>query len=375
MRHYNLRTLMLTINRGRCHALFAYDIAFSIDLSEAERRITAIRQQRETIKHKRRAPRYFQYRPLPVRVSQATEKIAIGGFQTNGMVDLVLYDFGAVSVNYAIPIEGPFKRVVDLGCELYENAVLLEDSERRVKQFLEMIQPAVSKPHVSAFVEDYVVYQIEELNAPPPLDDFVAQNENLLAQILRAETRELSWDEIRDALSRRISFSSADVTIVDWNAALLVDQDSEDNVAVLEFANVELMEMRYLDRRLDDALGLAYEALSRQTWKRFPFRSDHSALHKLAQWQVDSAVLFEGVNNALKLIGDQYLARLYRVAAERLHLSEWDASIIRKLETLDSIYGKISDRVATQRMELLEWIIIVLIAVSIALPFFISYSG
>jgi len=28
-----------------------------------------------------------------------------------------------------------------------------------------------------------------------------------------------------------------------------------------------------------------------------------------AQWQVDSAILFEGVNNALKLLGDQYLAR------------------------------------------------------------------
>jgi len=30
---------MLDITRGTCHVLFAYDIAFSIDLNEAERRI------------------------------------------------------------------------------------------------------------------------------------------------------------------------------------------------------------------------------------------------------------------------------------------------------------------------------------------------
>jgi hypothetical protein len=365
---------MLEVTRGRCHALFAYDAAFSIDLNEAERRITAVKQ-RETIKHRRRAPKYFQYQPPPLRVSQTTEKIHIGAFQTNGVVDLVMYDFGAVSVNYAIPMQGPLSDVLTLSNNLYENAVLLEDSARRVRQLLEMIAHAVTKPNVSAFVEDYVIFQIEEADAARPLDDAVRQNGPLLAQILRAETRELSQDETRDALTRRISFSSDDVSILDWNAAVLIDQDAEDSVTVLEFANVELMEMRYLDRRLDDALGLAYEALSKRTWKRIPFGSNPSELHKLAQWQVDSAILFEGVNNALKLIGDQYLARLYRVAAERFHLAEWDASIIRKLETLDSIYGKISDQVTSQRMELLEWIIIVLIAVSIALPFFISYSG
>ena len=38
--------------------------------------------------------------------------------------------------------------------------------------------------------------------------------------------------------------------------------------------------------------------------------------------QVESAVLFEGVNNALKLLGDQYLARVYRLASQRFHLEE-----------------------------------------------------
>src|SRR5262249_33170972 len=122
--------------------------------------------------------------------------------------------------------------------------------------------------------------------------------------------------------------------------------------------------------RLDTALGLSYETLAKRAWTRFPFRSNPAQLHRVAQWQVDSAMLFEGVNNALKLIGDQYLARLYRVAAERFHLAEWDSTIIRKLETLDSIYEKISDQFTTRRMELLEWIIIILFVISIVVPLF-----
>jgi len=68
-------------------------------------------------------------------------------------------------------------------------------------------------------------------------------------------------------------------------------------------------------------------------------------------------------------LGDQYLARVYRLVSQRFHLEDWDASILRKLETLESIYGKMSDRAGTRRMELLEWIIIVLITISIAVSF------
>jgi hypothetical protein len=175
-------------------------------------------------------------------------------------------------------------------------------------------------------------------------------------------------DEVQDALSHRISFGTDDVAIVDWNAALVVDKEPEDVLTVLEFANVELLEMRFLDKRLDEALGQAYTRLSKRSQRWFQFPSNPKDLRAISQWQVDSAILFEGVNNVLKLLGDQYLARLYRLAAARLHLSEWDASILRKLDTLESIYQKISDQVASWRMELLEWIVIVLILIEILLP-------
>lgn len=346
---------MLSVANGACYNIFVYDIAFSIDLNEVERRITSFKQ-RETIRHTRRAPRYFEYHPAPIRLSQDE-------------VELVVYDFGAVSVIYRTPLSETTPDLVSLSESLYENEKLHTDSRKRVEEFLKIIGPAVSKPDISSFVEDYLIFHVEAFAEAISVEDLVTRHAQEVARILRAEVRELSGDEVTDALSQRISYGGDDLAIVDWNAALIVDKEPEDVLAVLEFANVELLEMRFLDRRLDDALGLAYERQSKRSRKWFPFRSDPSDLRDISQWQVDSAMLFEGVNNVLKLLGDQYLARLYRLASGRFHLADWDASIFRKLGTLDSIYKKISDQVASRRLEVLEWIIILLIAFSIVLPF------
>ncbi len=43
----------------------------------------------------------------------------------------------------------------------------------------------------------------------------------------------------------------------------------------------------------------------------------------MAALQMESEVLFEGVNNALKPVGDKHMARLCAAAAKRFHLPEW----------------------------------------------------
>ena len=133
----------------------------------------------------------------------------------------------------------------------------------------------------------------------------------------------------------------------------------QDVLAVLEFANVELLEMRFLDDQLDRALADAFESTQRREQESSRALPRTCGASPASRWT--SAILFEGVNNALKLLGDPYLARLYRLAAGRLHLPDRDASILRKLGTLESIYDKIADRQSGRRTETLEWIIILLI--------------
>jgi hypothetical protein len=364
------RTSMQSVTTGLCHALFAYDMGLSINLDEAERHITATKQ-RSRVHHKHRAPTYFDYRPAPLRVTQRVDTLTVSDFQTSASVDVVVYDFGAVSVMYSIPFKGDFPRLLALSRELYENALLLADSRQRVEDLQVAIGMAVERSSISPYVEDYVIFKFD---ADLPVDALFSSED--IARLLRSEEQALSKQQVQEATSCWISFGTDDAAIIDWNASLLVGRDMEDVQAVLEFANVELLEMRYLDQQLDDALDQAYEVLSKRMGSRF--RAPGSLkddLRRIGQLQVDGAIIFERVNNALKLIGDQYLARVHRMASERFHLDAWDAGILRKLDTLDSIYGKMADRAASRRMEVLEWIIIILIAVSIIVSFLPGYSG
>jgi len=357
------------VREGVCYVLFAYDAGLAIDLDESERRITALKQ-RASIRHKHRAPKYFDYRPPPLRVTQEGTPISVGGFRTTPNIDAVLYDFGAVSVTYQVPLQGPLGRLVNLSDELYENEALSADARRWVERLLAVIHPAVRRAELAEFVESYVIFEIADLAPSCSPEELYTSYARQVAQILRAERAVPSDQEVSDALTHRISFSAEDVTFIDWDAALIVDRDAEDVRAVLEFANVELLEMRFLDQRLDDALDESYERLSRRPYAFWQLPgSARATLRRIGQLQVENAVLFEGVNNALKLLGDQYLARVYRLVSERFHLAEWDASILRKIQTLESIYQKVADQASNRRTEVLEWIIVVLIAAEIVLPF------
>src|SRR3954471_3150296 len=176
---------MPEITRGTCHVLFAYDIGFSVDLNKAQQRIKDVKQ-RETIKHKRRAPQYFQYQPAPLRVTHGVQSLAVGEFHTNPAVDVVLYDFGGASVVYSIPLSGSLLDLLTLSETLYENLLLLNDSRKRVEEIVRAMGEAVSKPSTSTFVEDYVIFQIDGLSPQTSVTELVTTHRQRLAQILRA---------------------------------------------------------------------------------------------------------------------------------------------------------------------------------------------
>jgi hypothetical protein len=356
------------VRLGFCHAIYAYEVANSIHLDLAERRIVVT--ERQKVEHKGRAPAYFEYRPAPLRVTWEAPSLPVGRFSTTPSVDLVMYDFGAVSLSFAIPISGPLADLVGLAGTLRGNAQLLAESRRLVEQLLGMLGEAAVRTRLQPAAEDYVIFEIDEWDPPMDAATVYAGHAAVVAQILRAETRTLSDQEVEQATSLRGSFGPGDLTVIDTEAALVFDPDGADVRAVIEFANAQLLEMRFLDQELDDVLERSYELLARERSSRlaiFPLRNPD--LWRVAQFQLDAAVLFEQVTNALKLIGEQYLTRIYRLVSRRFHLAEWDASISRKLETVESIYEKMAARAATRRMEILEWIIIALFVVSILLPF------
>jgi hypothetical protein len=359
----------LQINKGVCYALYAYDVGMSIDLEKCKSLITS-GALNAGIRPHRRAPKYFDYRPTPLLVTQVITSRAISGYKTSGDVDLLLYDFGGVSVSYEIPFSGSLDTLRSISGELSESSALLDDSRARVENLLKATGGAVMRPHIADLVEDYAVFQIDDYHTAWSPEELYAKCAQDLAQILRAEHAVLSSQEVADAMACRISFSTDDVTMIDWASALIFDRDADDVRAVLEFANMELLEMRFLDHQLDDALDQSYEMIGKNTLLRnlLPGLAGAS-MRRISQMQVDGAILFERVSNAPKLLGDQYLARVYRLASQRFHLNEWNASILRKLDAIEGIYKQMHDRAASRRLEALEWIIVVLILLELVVPF------
>jgi len=93
-------------------------------------------------------------------------------------------------------------------------------------------------------------------------------------------------------------------------------------------------------------------------------------LRQLGELKVEATGLFERTENVLKLVGDQYLARVYHMLGSRFHLEECEKSIQRKLDVAEGVYRVVSDQTDTYRAEFLEIVVVLLILLEILLAIF-----
>lgn len=353
--------------RGSCRAVFAWDIGLAVDLQGAELRLPSL-PLRVVLRHRGRAYP-MDMRAFPLRFALRREAVRVGDRVTLPQVDVVLFDYGAVCLTYTIPLHGELSELPELSALLYDHPGLQLEARAAVEELIGILGNVVDRPELAPIFEDYVVFHLkgEALDGPPSL--LWEEHGSLVAAALRSATEPLSPEEVADALAQKLSYGEWDAVIIDWFAAVVVGPEVDDEIAVLEFATVELLELRVLDRQLDQGLEDAYRVLRAPRPSRWNLLPGEGEMARVARLQTEAAMVLEGATNPAKLLGDQYLARMYRKVALRLHLAEWEASVDRKLGTLDSVYQKLADRAGTRRMETLEWVIILLIAISIAVYF------
>lgn len=356
------------IEGGSCHIFFAFDVAYSIDLSRAEE-LLQLETERITLRSRNKLPEHLGFLTPPLKVAIQSEPIRVGDFVTDRVLEALLFDFGGISLSFKIPLECDFSKLPQLSLNLYGNDELLRHARTVIEDILSQVNQASEKPEISDLVEDYCLFDIPDFDRRLPLDEIVQQYVRDIAGALRAEVGKLSAQEEMDAMSKHLSYREDDILFFDWHAAILLQYTGVDDLrAVVEFANLELLEMRFLDRQLDRILDNSHKILSRQV--RFPlfgWRWIEKDVRKLGRLQVDAASLFEGINASLKLFGDPFLARVYAQVSERFCHNEWDAIIVRKLAVVESVYQKLIDTVNQKRMEFLEIIIIGLFVISIGI--------
>src|SRR5262249_23774435 len=181
-----------------------------------------------------------------------------------------------------------------------------------------------------------------------------------IAGLVRLENQPLSQGEVREATRLSLAYTPTDLVVLDWAAGFVADVECADTLQVIEFANVQLLEFRHIDDRLDDRLEAAYRLIRPD--RRRPsilrrWRLHGDAVRQIRELEIEATSLYERVDNSLKLIGDQYLARVFEVASARFHLRGWQQSIRRKLDTVGHVYDLLTQQAGGQRMEALEMIV------------------
>jgi hypothetical protein len=291
----------------------------------------------------------------------------------SGQAEATVFDFAAVSVAVHVPFRLPADGLTRLAAWLADPGPVIAAARAAVRPLHEKLLPAIRDPlwHPD-LSEDYFVFQLLPGSPylPPAL---LGERAGWLAGLVRLEASPLSAEEVAEALRARLSYSPEDLLVADWAAAVLVDRQCEETLQAIELANLQLLEYRHTDDRLDDRLATAYR-LVRRARSRLPlWRSQHRALRALGELKVETNELFERTGNVLKLVGDPYLARVYRLVATRFGLRQWEQSIQRKLEVAEGVYEVLADQTATYRMEFLEIIIILLILVEVVRAFLVNH--
>src|SRR5262249_42819249 len=279
--------------------------------------------------------------------------------------ELTLFDFGAISLAVQFAVTSTPAALLELAGRLAEPAPLTEAARQLLGPWFRQIQPAVADYALSPMSEEYIVFQLPERRT-----GWLEHRADWIAGLVRLESDPLSPGEVREATRLSLSYTPSDLVVLDWAAGFVADTDCADTLQVIEFANVQLLEFRHIDDRLDDPLEAAYPPIRPEPRpRRMPWllRGHSQPGRQTREMQREATRLFERVDNALKLIGDHYLAGVFDVASARFHLREWQQSIRRKLETVGDVYDLLVQQAGGRRMEALEITVVVLIALEVIL--------
>ncbi|MCE9607886.1 MAG: hypothetical protein K8U03_23625 [Planctomycetia bacterium] len=354
---------------GELYVNVAFDWGDEIDLRHAA---TLAPSHEQELARRTRTPASFGYRPAPLRFPLGKTVIEHAGSASISVrIEASVFDFGGVNVRAVVELAHSFEDLRRLAGNQGLLHAIIRAAHKGAEPLYHALGPAIKFPSWQELVEEYFIFRFEPASLPA-VNRLLESHTDWLAGLLRLEPHPLSAEQISDAVERKVSYAPGDLVIVDWAAAVIVDQDCEETLQTLEFANLQLLEFRLIDRRLDDSLNQAYKVIHSLAGRRgFSLaRKQDRRLRVLGDIKIETESLFERAGNALKLVGDQYLSKVYRLAAVRLHLEEWSKSIHNSLDVVESVYRILSDQAAAGRIELLEVIVIVLISVEILLTLF-----
>ncbi|MDN7024342.1 hypothetical protein FGU65_05460 [Methanoculleus sp. FWC-SCC1] len=338
-----------------------YDAGDLIDLDLLERRL-AVGHTTARARFTRVSPKSVSMGAPPLVMELPPVRVTIEGREWQMGTVARIYDIGAISLCFTLEEEQGTPAALQVTALQFAGQ---KGFDPLYAAFLDEIRQVLA-PHIGDipldpdFYEDYTIHITDRTD--PALDPVVV----LLGEDIAysAQTRD-------DTLKYSSSYGAADRTILSWDAALLIGPASPgdliDLIDLIEYALVQTLEFRYYDRVLTVQMERMYddiEAAEKRT--RFVRTSRyHGIMTRLMETQADISEITDKVDNLIKITEDVYYARVYAMALSVLRISQWRASVDRRIAVIHRNYTMLSDEVNIHHSHFLEVVIILLIAFEI----------
>ena len=233
---------------GQVTYIFAFDLAYELDRRPLTSLLGHGVSKFQPDSNKRAPRQLFFHRPAVVRLPPVERHLRQGTVTIERQVKL--FSIGAISITVQVPFD--VHSVTDLvgyhdltfkdGTSLHDEVLALAE-EIRAELHPHLIRPVEKLAPEEAYTVFCVTSPLENTDGRRVTsEDWLDANRRQVAALLveESEPTHLSDQEADESTSRYLSYYDHDMTVIDWDAALIIDEPRyiEEMVYLMELANL-----------------------------------------------------------------------------------------------------------------------------------------
>lgn len=279
---------------------------------------------------------------------------------------LQYYDYGVVSVVLRSAFSGTWEELQRLAGNWISGTAFDDLCRNTLRERLAKVSAALVKPYDYWLSEDYAVIHLHSISGTTNGAALRQEHGAEISQIVRGETTPLADQERMEVLQGYMSYYPNDLIVAGWNAAFIFDTPAgaDPTIILLEYANSQLLQFRHYDEILTRELERVYDSLEARKGLLYGWRM-RSAAARLRTMLLDVTELTERTNNALKFVGDMFFARVYKLCAVKIGVTDYQALVHEKLRTADELYDFMIEEFHQARAFLLEFIVVLILVIEL----------